>query len=411
MAHMLVVSSAYPYPPIDGHTLRNYNFLRCLSGDFSFDLLTYSGEEGQIPAAQLAQQLGPRCRQVFVVDHNSRRPLRLNPIQKVKNILFPHVFSCGLGVSTEMSQTISERIGSHTYDLLYCCGVNMAAHAQPYLNMIPSVVDAVDSYSLYRESTLSSARGLWSLAVESLNLVWAKRYERVHFGKARDLIFVSPVDRDAVLRNCPRSTIWVAPNGVDTEYFKAQGQHRRSANQLLFTGVMDYMPNHEAMVYFIEEIFPLVQQHVPDSTLVIAGRDPLPILQDLVRHHEQITLTGFVDDLRPYFESSSMYVSPLKTGAGMKNKILEAWAMNMPVVATSVSCSGIETRDGQNILVADSPSAFADGVVRLLRDSAKSEKMAQCGRNTAESIYSWQAKTAYLESVLHHVLTRHQAIV
>lgn len=406
VAHMLVVSPAYPYPPIDGHTLRNYNFLRNMSAGYSFDLLTFSSEGEQKSAAQLVQQLGPRCRQVILVDRNSLLPLRLNPIQKVKNLLFPHVFSCGEGVSIEMSKAISDRIASHMYDLLYCCGVSMGAHAQPYLNMIPSVVDAVDSFSLLQGSVVSRDRGLRRKAVEYINLVWAKRYERLHLGKVQDLIFVSPVDRGAAFQNCPRSTIWVVPNGVDTEYFKAQGQNRRSANKLLFTGVMDYPPNHQAMVYFIEEIFPLIQKHVPDTALVIAGRNPLPSLQRLICRCNGITLTGFVEDMRPYFESSSVYVAPLRSGAGMKNKILEAWAMSMPVVATSVSCSGIEIREGQNILVADSPSAFADGVVRLLRDSASSQKMAQCGRDTAESIYSWQVKTAYLESVLHHVLTR-----
>jgi polysaccharide biosynthesis protein PslH len=410
-AHILVVTPAYPYPPIDGHTLRNYNFLRNLSSRFSFDLLTFSHRGEKEQDAQLIQQLGSRCRHVTLVDGNSLQSLRLSPIEKVHNIFFPHLFSCGEGVSAEMSSAIAERIASEEYDLLYCCGLSMSAHAHPYLGEIPSIVDAVDSLSLLQRSFMIRAKGFWKKAVESVNLFWANRYENVHLGKVRDLVFISSVDRASALQNCPHSTVWVAPNGVDTEYFKPQGQRERLAHQLLFTGVMDYSPNHEAMMYFIEQILPLVQRQVPDVSLVIAGRNPLQSLQDLVRQHEHISLTGCVDDMRPYFDTSSVYVAPLRSGAGMKNKVLEAWAMKLPVVAASVSCSGIEADHGENILIADTPSGFANEVIRLLKDVDLRKGIAHGGRYTAESVYSWKIQTSRLEDVLQHVLNRFQSAV
>jgi polysaccharide biosynthesis protein PslH len=403
--HLLVVAPAYPYPPIDGHTLRTYNLLRNLSGRFSFDLLTFSNNEGQKADSDLARQLGAGCRQVIFVDRKSLQPLHLNPFQKLKNIVFPHVFSCGEGVSLEMSGAIGERIASGKYELLYCCGNNIMAHAQPFLSEITSIVDPVDSLSLLQAS-FSRGRGLVEIAASTINMLWANRYERMHLGRARDLIYISPVDRDAVLRNCPDSTIWVVPNGVDTEYFTPQISSKKVEHQLLFTGVMDYGPNHEAMVFFIEHVLPQIRREIQDVTLIIAGRNPLPALQEIVRRQDGIRLTGYVDDMRPYFDSSSVYVSPLRSGAGMKNKVLEAWAMKIPVVATSVSCSGIDISHGKNILVADTSSAIAREVVRLLRDGELRQAIAHGGRHTAESVYSWKAQTPVLENILQHALVR-----
>lgn len=408
--HILIVTPEYPYPPVGGHTLRTYNLFRNFGRSITFDLLALWDPAKDLPETQLAQQLGPQCRRIYFVDRRSLRALALNPIQKMANLLFPHVFSCGEGVSDELTRVIGERIDSGEYALLYCCGLSMGAHAQAFLGKIPSVLDAVDSPSLLQGSYLSNVKGVGRRMKETINLVWARRYERRHLGKVADLIFISPVDRDSAQRNCPKSTIWIVPNGVDTEYFNTRTCTQKVSHQILFTGVMEYAPNHDAMMYFLDQILPRIRQEVPDVSLVIAGRNPLPALQNRVQGDPHIQLTGYVEDIRPYFEASFVYIAPLRLGAGMKNKVLEAWAMGIPVVATPVGCSGIAIKPGKNILVADAPGIIAERVIELLGNPALRTSLAQEGRQTAETHYSWKAQTRRLEEILHRVLSQAESV-
>lgn len=282
----------------------------------------------------------------------------------------------------------------------------MGAYAQPFVGKIPLVVDAVDSFSLLQSSFLSNAKGVGRKVKGTINVIWGQRYERRYLGRVADLIFVSPVDRDSAVRNCPYSHTWVVPNGVDTDYFKSEGRSERVSNQLLFTGVMDYPPNHDAMMYFVEQILPRIRQEIPETSLVIAGRNPLSALQSHVQQCGCVQITGYVDDMRPYFETSSVYIAPLRSGAGMKNKVLEAWAMGLPVVATSVSCSGIAVDPGRNILMADSPEEFSKQVIGLLRNPCLRSLLAQGGRHTAEMRYSWKEQSIHLEEILHRARSR-----
>lgn len=403
---MLVMTPAFPYPPIDGHTLRNYNLLRNLSDKTTFDLLTLGESTGLSNDRRLVHQLGAQCRQVHFIDRASLRSLQLNFFQKVKNVFSPHPFSCGEGVSDELMKALKTRVMSNEYDLLHCCGVSMGAYAQPFVGKIPLVVDAVDSFSLLQSSFLLNAKGIGRKVKGTIDVIWGQRYERRHLGRVADLIFVSSVDRDSATRNCPSSDTWVVPNGVDTDYFKSAGRSASVPNQLLFTGVMDYEPNHDAMMYFIEQILPRIRQEIPETSLVIAGRNPRSALQSRVQQCDRVLLTGYVDDMRPYFETSSVYIAPLRSGAGMKNKVLEAWAMGIPVVATSVSCSGIAVDRGRNILIADSPEIFSEHVISLLRDPGLRGVLAQEGRHTAETRYSWKDKSIHLEEILHRAHSR-----
>jgi len=167
---------------------------------------------------------------------------------------------------------------------------------------------------------------------------------------------------------------------------------------------MDYRPNHESMIYFMKEILPLLKKATPNITLTIAGKNPTHDLIELAQKNPEIKLTGFVKDLRPYFNECMIYVAPIISGAGMKNKILEAWAMSKPVVASSMSCIGLKAVDGQNCLIADSPHAFAEKIILLFSDLNLRNKLAQNARSTAKELYSWQSRARMLEDIFSEVI-------
>jgi glycosyltransferase involved in cell wall biosynthesis len=167
---------------------------------------------------------------------------------------------------------------------------------------------------------------------------------------------------------------------------------------MVFVGAFRHEPNVEAMMFFCRAVLPLVREEVPEAELCIVGSHPPPAVISLA-DSPGVHVTGFVEDIRPFMAAASVYVVPLRLGVGIRGKILEAWGMAMPVVATTVACAGLRYRDGENILVADAPNMFADHVVRLLRDPALRERLGRGGRRVAEEHYSWEAAASQLDGL------------
>lgn len=402
---ILIVSLRYPYPPLDGRRVRDFNLFKHLTSGYHFDLLSFGTPELLHQHESLKKTLGPCFCDVELVPHETlmRLPHR-SFLSKLWNIYFPFYSSYYPNFSHVMAQRIREKVATGNYDLVYFCGFAMFLHASVEPIQIPLIVDICDSISLLKQSYFDKEKTIIKKMRSYAEYLWAKRYEQVHCSRVRNIITISPVDALNLRRHCPDSKLWVLPNGVDTSYFQSQNPPEQTNNTLLFTGVMDYPPNNEAMLYFIEEVFPRVKEKIPAVTLTVAGRNPAPELTSLADLTPGVSVTGFVDDIRPYFDASSLYVSPLISGAGMKNKILEAWSMSKPVVATPVSCSGLEVRDNENILIADSPHKFAERIIGLLSDRSLMLQIGRNGRQTAEQSYSWASRASTLADIFAEVL-------
>src|SRR5262249_35119838 len=143
------------------------------------------------------------------------------------------------------------------------------------------------------------------------------------------------------------------------------------ANTIAFTGAMDYPPNTDAALYLVETILPLVQRAIPDARALIVGRDP-PARLARAGQRPGVTVTGFVDDVRPYLEQATVFAARLRSGAGIQNKVLEALAMELPVIASPLAADGLRTEDGQTppAQIVRGVQEFADQIVRALRERA-----------------------------------------
>lgn len=403
---ILLVSSNYFYPPFDGCTLRDYNIFKRLPEHIKLDLLTFGDLQLMDGELKLHEILGPCFRDVEIIPRSTLERIKLNSIySRIANLIRPNRLTMGESCySNVMTNAIKNRIECSKYDLIYFCGLTSYLYLENEKQHIPYIVDVQDSPAILMRSYLLMQRYNRELLKAYLNLVWARNYERIHFAKIKNMIFVSEVDATAVKRRCPHSNIWVVPAGVDTDYFKPLNRNVPVTGRLVFTGVMDYPPNHQAMVYFIKEVLPIVKQHCPQVSLTVAGRNPSDELRALAVKAGSVYVTGFVEDIRTYVDEALVYVSPLIAGAGIKNKILEAWAMSKPVVATSISCAGIDTVDGENILVADDPYMFAEKIKILLSDPKLRNKIALGGRHTAEKFYSWDKRAGMMVEIFGKVI-------
>src|SRR5512145_3328973 len=194
----------------------------------------------------------------------------------------------------------------------------------------------------------------------ALRYLQFKQIEKKMIGKTPHLAFVSWRDREAVLG--PRPGSQVIPIGVDHQYWHRKGPASRSPC-IAFTGVMNYAPNEDAALYLIDKIMPLVRRALPQLEVLIVGRDPSPALMQKARQSAHVTVTGFVDDMRPYLERAAVFAAPLRYGSGIQNKILEAMAMAVPVITTSIAADGLrlDIASEPPVSVADGEEQFAEG--------------------------------------------------
>jgi len=193
-------------------------------------------------------------------------------------------------------------------------------------------------------------------------------------------------------------------NGVDLEFFKPQcleAQQKKSSEnfEIIFTGAMDYYVNIEGVLWFVDEIWPLIKKQCPQAVFTIVGSKPAPEIMRL-KGKDDIDVTGFVDDIRLYYARAAVCVAPLRIARGIQNKILEALAMAKAVVCTPNAFEGINAAPGQDLLVHDSAEQFASAVAGLLKDLPARKKLEENSRKCVEKFYHWDANLSLLENLL-----------
>jgi sugar transferase (PEP-CTERM/EpsH1 system associated) len=227
-------------------------------------------------------------------------------------------------------------------------------------------------------------------------------FERKTLARFDLVLAVSDADRRTLERlysGAIASPVHVVQTGVDTEYFKPADEQSARPAHLVFTGSMDWLPNEDATVHFMREIFPLIRALEPEATVSIVGRSPTPSVCRLA-DQPGIDVTGRVDDVRPHIAAGSIYIVPLRIGGGTRLKIFEAMAMGKAVVSTTVGAEGLPVTDGKDILIADDPSAFAAAVVRLIRDSRLRRGLETAARALVVQRYDWSAVADGFEAAL-----------
>jgi len=171
---------------------------------------------------------------------------------------------------------------------------------------------------------------------------------------------------------------------------------------IAFSGVMDYPPNVDAAVYFANEIFPRIRREVAAAQFHVVGKDPNAEVRSLGRR-KGVVVTGTVPDVKEYLRRVQVYVCPMRLGAGMKMKVLEAMAVSLPVVSTTRGAEGMDFVAGREFIAADEPAEFAAGVIRLLGDERLREEYGRWGRQAVERKYTWDAHARAWEEVINSV--------
>lgn len=224
-----------------------------------------------------------------------------------------------------------------------------------------------------------------------------RNYARIY--KALDMsIAVSSHQRDTVRSHCPDLDIVVIPYGIDTDYLRVV-EPETAFPSLIITGQMGGPRNRAAVLYFHNEIYPLIKAQVPQLKLYIVGSNPDKEILQLAAD-ESVIVTGYVTDLRPHLSRAWVVVAPLQEGFGVKVRVLQAMAVGKPVVSTSMVTGGIDVLPGENIILADEPLEFAKRVIELLNDQQLRERIGAKARLLMETNHSWENLTDRLNEAL-----------
>jgi sugar transferase (PEP-CTERM/EpsH1 system associated) len=389
---ILYLSLRFPYPPHSGDKIRTYNVLKKLSENHSIHFISFCHPS---QGSELNKQLAEYCDKIETASFSKLRAY--------KNCLlyfsFAEPFQINYWHSREMQRKIDRALESSDFDLIHVQFFRMAQYVRKY-NNIPKLLDSCDSYALNLSRRAKLDRGLsWPLLIVETNRV--KKYEVEIARHFNSVTLVSPLDMNCLYsldKNIPLS---VVPMGVDLEYYQP-GNEAYGPN-LLFTGTIKYFPNSDAILYFYNEIFPIIKNAVPDVKFYVVGNLPPKKIRKLEAGGDVI-VTGRVEDVRPYFDKSAVFVCPLRSGSGMQTKILESMAMGVPVVTSSMGVQALEASIGKDILVSDKPEEFAQKVISLLKDRERRQSIAQNSRKLVEEKYGWSTIVKRFDAIYKKIV-------
>jgi polysaccharide biosynthesis protein PslH len=265
---------------------------------------------------------------------------------------------------------------------------------------IPIVWDSVDCIDHLFRQAKNNPQKLTSRLMFLLELPRTGRFEARMARLFDRTLVTSHVDREAfgALLSPNENTVTVLPNGVDLDYFTPGDEQDREPGTLVVSGKMSYHANVSMVTYLMEKIMPFVWAEKPETRLWIVGKDPPQSIRDFAGHHN-VTVTGYVADLRPYLQKATIALSPLTYGAGIQNKVLEAMACATPVITTPKAVSALSVHPGQDLLVEEDPAAFAKQILKHLNHPDLARKVGEAGRRYVETCHHWSSVTAQLETV------------
>ncbi|MEY4642373.1 MAG: hypothetical protein RLZZ227_2367 [Pseudomonadota bacterium] len=377
------------WPANSGGRLRSYHIINELSREHEVSVVT-TRRADEDPAV-LVKQLS-RCKHVVQALYSA--PKHNSPefvTALVKSWFTPLAVDLYKNQVPEMKTSVARLLQENDFDIIIADFLTALPNL-PKQASVPVVLFTHNvEYMIWKRLCANETNLLKRLllAIEWRKMKW---YEASACREADVTLTVSDTDKEQFMAMAPDSIVHATPTGVDIEYFMpasaAAGLAAEQPLELVFSGSMDWFPNEDAMLWFTDSILPLIRRQVPEVTLTIVGRNPSQRMRELATR--AIKVTGTVDDVRPYVHRAAVYIVPLRVGGGTRIKIYEALAMGKAVVSTTVGAEGLPLTHDRDILLADTPEAFAQQVVNLIAYPATRTRLGQAGRALVETEYSWR---------------------
>lgn len=420
---ILWFSHLVPYPQTGlGVLQRSYNLVRELARVHQVYLLAFVQRKiitellGDVEAGlqRAHEHLDQYCARVQFLSIPSDRSRLGQTWLAARSLVGAHPYTIRWLLSGDARRVATDWNASIDFDVVHFDTLSLA----PYRNIFACSAKSLDHHNIESDMMLRRAQiekhplKRYYFLQEGLRL---QRYERRVCPQFDLNITCSSLDTERLENVAPGVTATEVPNGVDTEYFKPEGEPEHPLS-LVFAGNLSWYPNAAAMLLFADKIWPALKKQLPAVTMNVVGGSPPQRLLALASRDKDFRVHGYVPDARPYIARAALYVCPIMDGGGTKLKILDALAMGKAIVAHPIACEGIRVRDGHDVVFASEPDDFVQSIDMLLRNPERRKQMSSNARSLAESSYSYgiigqklvhELERLRLSGVAHHaVLTR-----
>jgi len=375
---LLVILPRFPYPTEKGDKLRAFNQLKVLSEHFDISLFALSHDK---VSPENIEKVKPFCKSIHIE--------RINFLQVVWN-LFICLFTSrplqvGYYYTNKAKRAFRKKIKEVNPDHIYCQLLRTAPYA--FGIEIPKTLDYQDVFSKGIERRIPGANYLTRII---LKLEWKRllKFEALVFDIFDNKTIISKPDRDCI-PHAQKDQIVIIPNGVDQQYFKPLRE--KKTTDFVFTGNMGYPPNVDCAEYLVNKVMPIIRQKYPDAKITLAGATPHARVKALAGN--KVIVTGWVDDIREYYSTARIFMAPMQLGTGLQNKLLEAMAMRLPCVTSSLCNSALMARENEEIMIGNNATEVAQQAIKLMEDQQLADKIALNGLSFIKLNYTWQGAT------------------
>lgn len=381
-----VILSRVPYPLEKGDKLRAFHQLRELSKRHKLYLFALNDSKLHPEAIKILSQF---CEEIRIFN----LPKLIRYFNAFLFLIKGKPLQCGYFYRKSVKKKIEKQIHRIGVDHIYCQLVRTAEFARD-LNY-KKTLDYQDVFSKGIDRIIPKS-SWWKRGILKMEYKRLVKYEHDIFSCFDHCTIITKVDRSLI--NHPRSDeIVIVPNGVNMNYYTSTGCKEKKFD-LIFTGNMGYMPNVDAAVYIAKKLLPVLTKTYPNIQIALCGTDPSPKVTALKNNN--ITVTGWVEDMRVYYSQARIFIAPMQLGTGLQNKLLEAMAMRIPCITSPLAADPLKAEVNKDIVVCNSILGYVDAIENLFNDSKYYDQIAENGYKFVKRNYNWENTTKILEEVL-----------
>jgi sugar transferase (PEP-CTERM/EpsH1 system associated) len=395
---LLWLSHVLPWPPKTGMLQRSHNLIRQAARRHEVSLFALNQSALLSNHEQVARgvaELESICARVRVHLIRTDRSRRLWAFLAVRALMSSQPYDVHWLRSRELSNELEAISRSETFDLIHIDTLGMV----PFRRFFQGSASVLNHHNVESQMMSRRAKRERNVLVRSYLRNEARKLTHLEQRICPEVdlnITVSSLDSGRLRAVAPDARVHVVDNGVDLEFFRPNRPFGRPGAGLVFVGGMNWYPNREAMLFFVNDIWPALLEDDPRRTVAIVGAHP-PAQVVAASRDPRLEVTGFAEDVRPYMQRASIYVCPIRDGGGTRLKVLDALAMAKPLVATRLAVEGLVLEEDRHYLRAETPAEFVAQIRRLEGNAGLRRHLAESGRQLVEARYSWDVIGRRLE--------------
>jgi sugar transferase (PEP-CTERM/EpsH1 system associated) len=384
---ILFLSQRVPYPPNRGDKITTWRLVERMKRRHEVRCVAFAHDDADVQAADELTKLGAPTTAI-------RIDLKRTKLTSLPLLLTGKPLTLGAYGSSELQCVVDELAPS--CQVGYAYSSSMGAFLEPHARLKRVMHFAeLDSDKWRQYAERSKWPMSWVYSREHRTLL---EFERRIAAAFDENVLCTPLEQQIFEREIPGPHSLVLRNGVDLAHYQPRPE-RAEPGHLVFVGVMDYLPNIDGCVWFVNEILPKLRQKHPETRFTIIGSRPTDEVKALAGR-PGVAVTGFVDDPREFLARGAVSVAPLRIARGIQNKVLEALAMGLPVVGTTSATQGVEGEAGRDFLLANTVDEQVGAISELLADPERARALGRRGREFVERNYDWEAVFNPLDELL-----------